>query len=135
MFRKVNLWFCSFALAIVVSLWLESCIEGVPAFAGGIRVTVAEALLETPDAQVPVESAFDAGTLTSTIGPGVGTATSFSGFTDLNGVDDHVNAQTNANWNISVNFFSSDAPNCPSATVNHSFPIGGGEEHFVCLVP
>ncbi len=135
MFRKMNLCFCPFALAMAISIWLEACPSELPAFAGGIRVTTSEVLLEDQNASLAISDALDVGNLQSSIGPGIGTATSFSGFTDLNGLDDHVNATTNAYWTISANFIVSSAPNCPGDQATHPYPIGGGEEDFICLQP
>ncbi len=70
-------------------------------FLGGIRCEAIEFLEIDPGFSKPVPGMPDEGSLLNIVGTGTGTAVTFSGQTDANGIDDHPNAQTNANWDIS----------------------------------
>jgi|SRR5579859_935522 len=74
----------------------------IPTFQSGIRVEAMEGLQVSPSNLFPVPNMPDEGSLINVVGSGTGTQTSFAGQTNANGIDDHLNAVTNANWDISV---------------------------------
>jgi hypothetical protein len=106
-----------------------------PNFPGGIRMTALEAPFEAPTATLPVAEVGDFGNLTQVIGPGTGTQQSFGpSFTGANGIDDHPNAQTNANWSVTFDYTSSPIPQCGVGGQSHLVPSGGTEFKATCLL-
>lgn len=126
--------------SILFALYAGSC-NVVPPFPGGIRMSAEEAPVESQDAQLPVEFVADSGNIRQITGPGRGTAPIFQGLTNLNGVDDHPNAQTNAIWVVVWDFTTSEIPQCGIGQRVEEVPstLGGGAQEGawfdrVCLL-
>lgn len=121
-------------LVIYICVFASNCSLTPPPFAGpGIRVTAGEAPISTPSAVFPVAGATVTAILGSVIGPGSGTTTAFSGFTNSAGVLDRTDAQTNANWTIGV-VYAAVLPGCPLASGTFPIPPAGAVVDSVCFL-
>ncbi len=129
---KILLPLCARGL-MVVAIFTGSC-PGEPPFPGGIRVTALEAPAEAPSATLGVPEVGDFGNLNLIVGPGNGSEETFVGFTSVNGIDDHPNARTNANWTVTVDYTTSPVPQCGFAAQSHLVPVGGSEFKATCLL-
>lgn len=122
------------ALVSVLSVFLSGCNVILPPFDGGVRVIAMETPIELPGVMVPISNAEDIGVLIVTLGPGSGSS-QFDGYTNTNGVDDHPNANANAEWQLSMLFGQSSAPACqPAGPVTFNGDSAGLIWNSTCIV-
>ena len=105
----------------------------MPPFVAGIRCVAYEATVETPDAKLPVSLVSDTGSVVQVLGGGTGTDENFIGLTGGNGIDDHPNAITNANWLVNFSYLPSEIPACGNGSISGFVPIAGAEFDETCL--
>jgi hypothetical protein len=127
--------FSVFARSVIVAVAFTGGCPHEPPFPGGIRMEANEALFDSPSAKVPVGNVGDFGTLTFVVGPGSGNQETFLGFTDpVTGIDDHPNAQTNANWAVAFDYTPSPIPACGVGTQSGFVPTQGAVFEETCLI-
>lgn len=105
-----------------------------PPFFGGIRAVAYEALVDSPSAKLPVAFVSDTGSAVQVLGSGTGTEENFVGLTGTDGIDDHPDALTNANWVVNFNYLPSAVPLCGSGSISGFVPIAGAQFQETCLL-
>lgn len=85
---------------------------------------------------IAVMSAQDTGSLTQDFGPSgcSGASTSFNGFTNARGIDEHPEAKTNANWNVGWSYLLTPFSNCGIAAASGGVPSTGSTFVDVCHI-
>jgi hypothetical protein len=121
----------SMAGLILVTMFMGPC--PLPPFSGGIRMVTYEALEDSRSAKLPVAGVIDTGSVFQILGSGTGSDENFIGFTESDGVDDHPNALTNADWSVSFDFRLS-IPVCGTGSQTGFVPIAGAEFDEKCLL-
>lgn len=104
-----------------------------PAFKSGIRVHTTEALTTSPGASLDVSGVTDVGQLLLARDPHNGSEQAFEGLTGVFGLDDHPNAQTNASWQVSVDY-SRVIFECGTGHIVEDVPIGGAIVVATCFL-
>jgi hypothetical protein len=105
-----------------------------PAFQRGIRVQSVEELADIANSRFPVAGVGNSGNLTSVVGAGTGTDTTFVGVTSGTfAISDYPNARTNANWQVDADFTPVILA-CGIGTQNFYVPAGGDIIFAICVV-
>lgn len=126
----------SLVLAVSVVVFIIGCPGGTPSFPGGIRVLSFEAIIGIPGSAFPLPNVGCAGDIPpgGILGPGPGSAVTFSGNTGALAFADFPFCRLNANWEISASFLTSAIPGCGTTRNTFYAPSTGLEVSAICLV-